>query len=218
MTRAYERSARDRIDVPLRLNELLRQAGEPELDPEVAGGFQIYLDLLMRWNARFNLTAIRDEESILSRHFAESIACARAIPEGVRTLLDFGSGAGFPGVPIALCRPEIAVTLAESQTKKASFLREALRRLGVSAEVHAQRAETLRERFDCVAMRAVDRMEKAVAAGTGLVGPHGWLALMTTDGELPKLEGAVGPDFEWKRIVRLSLSEDGVVALGARVR
>ena len=82
-----------------------------------------------------NSTAIRDEEGILSRHFVESIACACALPAGIFTLLDFGSGAGFPGIPIALCRPEIAVILAESQGKKAAFLQEAVRVLGISAKV-----------------------------------------------------------------------------------
>ncbi|MGB9145730.1 MAG: 16S rRNA (guanine(527)-N(7))-methyltransferase RsmG, partial [Acidobacteriaceae bacterium] len=81
-----------------------------------------YLALLLRWNARMNLTAVRDPESILRRHFAESLFAAEHIPPGVATLLDFGSGAGFPGIPIAIARPEIAVTLAESQNKKAAFL------------------------------------------------------------------------------------------------
>ena len=87
---------------------------------------------------------MRDEQGILSRHFVESIVVARELPQGIRTLLDFGSGAGLPGIPIALCRPEIAVTLAESQGKKAAFLQEAVRVLAISAMVHAGRAETLR--------------------------------------------------------------------------
>jgi 16S rRNA (guanine527-N7)-methyltransferase len=107
--------------VPLRLNGLLTEAGLEAVDSVLAGGFEAYLSLLLRWNARVNLTAVRDEGGILSRHFVESIACARALPAGIATLLDFGSGAGFPGIPIALCRPEIAVTLAESQGKKAAF-------------------------------------------------------------------------------------------------
>src|SRR5207342_666778 len=110
-------------------------------DAGLAGQFQAYLELLLRWNARLNLTAIRDQEGILSRHFVESIACARAVPEEVATLLDFGSGAGFPGIPIALCRPEIVVTLAESKAKKAAFLQEALRTLALRANVRAKRAE-----------------------------------------------------------------------------
>jgi len=94
----------------------------------LASEFGAYAALLIRWNARMNLTAVRDEEGILRRHFAESIVCARILPPGITTLLDFGSGAGFPGLPIALCRREIAVTLAESQGKKVAFLREAAAR------------------------------------------------------------------------------------------
>lgn len=199
-----------------RLNELLRAAGILELEPEVAGRFEAYLALLVRWNARLNLTAIRDQEGILSRHFVESIACAQAIPEGVRTLLDFGSGAGFPGIPIALCRPEISVTLSESQGKKAAFLREAVRTLGLSAVVHGQRAEMLESTFDCVVMRAVDRMEKAVSSASRLVSPHGCLVLMVTGAELAGLQTAAGGDFVWSQTARLPLSNDGLIAVGTR--
>jgi 16S rRNA (guanine527-N7)-methyltransferase len=152
-----------------KLNALLTEVGHGPLDPSLITRFQDYLSLLLRWNARVNLTAIRDEDGILSRHFVESIACARALPAEIRTLLDFGSGAGFPGIPIALCRPEIAVTLAESQGRKAAFLQEAVRVLGISATVHAGRAEALTTPFDCVVLRAVDRMESAVQSAAQLV-------------------------------------------------
>ena len=200
-----------------RLNELLTSAGLPELDAGLAGRFETYLELLMRWNTRLNLTAIREREGILSRHFVESIACARAIPEGVATLLDFGSGAGFPGIPIALCRPEIAVTLAESQAKKAAFLQEAMRTLALRANVHAKRAETLASSFDCVTMRAVDRMERAVAAAAGgLVSAGGWLVLMVTGSELPALRVAAGETFDWTAVLKLASSEDRVIAIARR--
>ena len=123
----------------IRLNALLAEAGLAPLDPAQTERFEAYLSLILRWNARVNLTAIRDEDGILRRHFVESIACARALPAGIATLLDFGSGAGFPGIPIALCRPEIAVTLAESQGKKAAFLREALRQLGLATRQSGER-------------------------------------------------------------------------------
>jgi 16S rRNA (guanine527-N7)-methyltransferase len=97
----------------------------------------------MKWNARMNLTAARKPEEIVRRHFVESIFAAQQIPKHVKTLLDFGSGAGFPGIPIAICRPKIGVTLAESQGKKAAFLREAVRTLGLKAEVWAGRVEEM---------------------------------------------------------------------------
>jgi 16S rRNA (guanine527-N7)-methyltransferase len=171
-----------------RLNQLLEAAGHPRLAPETAEKFAAYLTLLQKWNAKTNLTAIRDEEGILSRHFLESILCARSLPENVSSLLDFGSGAGFPGLPIAIIRSEIAVTLAESQNKKAAFLREAVRTLGLSVKVHAARAETLAQKFDVVTLRAVDNMAAAIPAAFHLLNPTGWLAVLTTTDDAPSIE------------------------------
>jgi 16S rRNA (guanine527-N7)-methyltransferase len=199
-----------------RLNALLAESQLPLLDPQTVHRFEEYLSLFLRWNARINLTAIRDEDGILRLHFLESIACARALPKGIATLLDFGSGAGLPGIPIALCRPEIAVTLAESKGKKAAFLREAVRVLGISAKVHAERAEALRTVFDCVVLRAVERMPQAVSVAARLVGPGGWLALMTTRAEFRGLQAAAGGGFSWSEPVRLPGSEDRLLALGRR--
>ena len=202
----------------LRLNSLLAEAGQAPLDAAETGRFEELLSLILRWNARMNLTAIRDEEGILSRHFVESICCARALPAGIATLLDFGSGAGFPGIPIALCRPEIRVTLAESQGKKAAFLQEAVRVLGISASVHAQRVELLAGPFDCVTMRAVDRMAQAVKTAARLVRSGGWLALMSTEGELEGLQAAAGEEFSWPRTSPLPGGGDRILAIGERQR
>lgn len=203
-------------DTVTRLNPLLIHRGLAPLDLMTGVHFAQYLRLMMRWNARLNLSSIRDEEGILSRHFVESIACARALPAGISTLLDFGSGAGFPGIPIALCRPEIAVTLAESQAKKAAFLQEAIRALLISATVHAGRAEMLGCAFDCVTLRAVDRMPQAVKAAARLVGSAGWLTLMTTRGDIARLKAAAGAEFCWPHMVQLSGSEDRLILLGTR--
>jgi 16S rRNA (guanine527-N7)-methyltransferase len=200
----------------IRQNCLLAEAGLEPLDPVLVGSFEEQLSLILRWNARINLTAIRDVEGILTRHFVESIACARALPAGIATLLDVGSGAGFPGIPIALCRPEIAVTLAESQGKKAAFLSEAVRVLGVAAKVHSGRAEALRAVFDCVTLRAVDKMGLAVQAAARLVRPGGWLVLMTTGKELDALKAAAGAEFAWAETHSLPGGKDRLLALGAR--
>ncbi len=199
-----------------RLNRILENAGLARLDDRMAEQFVIYSSLILRWNARLNLTAIRTEDAIFSNHLMESIACARALPKGTATLLDLGSGAGLPGIPIALCRPEIAVTLAESQGKKAAFLQEAARTLGLTVKVHADRAETLRELFDCVTLRAVDKMSRAVATAAALVRPGGWLVPMTTNTELPKLQEAAGPEFSWSLSVPLPQSTDRIIALATR--
>jgi 16S rRNA (guanine527-N7)-methyltransferase len=202
--------------VARRLNELLAEAGQAELDSATAARFEAYFHLLVRWNSRMNLTALRDGEKIFSRHFVESIACARALPAGIVSLLDFGSGAGFPGLPIALCRPEVEVTLAESQGKKAAFLREAVRTLGIRVAVHGGRAEALEQQFDCVTLRAVDRMEEAVRAGAGLVGPGGWLAVLTTEAESAEMRAAAGPGFDWEAAVGLPGGESRTLVMGYR--
>jgi 16S rRNA (guanine527-N7)-methyltransferase len=237
------------VSVGVRLNALLTEAAQAPLDPAQSEQFEAYLSLILRWNLGVNLTAIRDEDGILRRHFVESITCARALPAGIATLLDFGSGAGFPGIPIALCRPEIAVTLAESQGKKAAFLREALRQLGLATRqsgerldpeggggfnprirplestlalalagcsVHSGRAEVLRIVFDCVTLRAVDRMEVAVQAAARLVRPGGWLALMTPGRELNALKAAAGPEFAWPEVHPQPGGEDRLLAIGKR--
>jgi 16S rRNA (guanine527-N7)-methyltransferase len=151
----------------------------------------VYLDLLLRWNARTNLTAIRDPEEIVRRHFGESlfvgIHIAPLLPSPA-TLLDFGSGAGFPGLPIQLLLPELHVTLAESQGKKASFLREAVRTLSLKTEVWAKRVEEmpLDRRFQCVTLRAVDNMAVALEAVPARILPSGILAVLGGEAIFPE--------------------------------
>jgi 16S rRNA (guanine527-N7)-methyltransferase len=199
-----------------RLKQLLEAARLEPIDSATAVKFQTHLDVLMRWNERMNLTAIRNPDDILSRHFVESIACAQSLPQGIKTLLDFGSGAGFPGIPIALCRPEIAVTLAESQSKKSAFLREALRSTGIECRVFTGRAEMIGETFDCVTLRAVDRMESAIRAAARMVSGGGFLTLMVTVGETLASQTAAGDEFAWLAPLQIPLSTDRVVLLGRR--
>jgi 16S rRNA (guanine527-N7)-methyltransferase len=135
--------------------------------PQITAQLTLYLTLILKWNARTNLTAIRTPEEIVRRHFGESLFAGLHLGP-CSTLLDFGSGAGFPGIPIQLLHPEISVTLAESQGKKAAFLREAVRTLGLDSEVWPDRVESMppNRQFDTVALRAVDGMDEAVAEAT----------------------------------------------------
>ncbi len=144
-----------------------------------------YLDVLLRWNARTNLTAIRAPEEIVKRHFGESLftathLAARLAPAA--SLLDFGSGAGFPGLPIRLLIPTLHVTLAESQGKKAAFLREAVRVLALTSpvEIWPRRVNALppAQRFDVVTLRAVDNMPHALSEARSRLAVGGLLAVL----------------------------------------
>lgn len=204
--------------VQARFAAVVAEAGLEPLTAQQQEQFGAYFDLFVRWNGRTNLSAIREEDGILRRHFLECVGCARMLPAGLKTVLDFGSGGGFPGVPVAICRPELAVTLAESQGKKAAFLQEVVRTLGLSARVHSGRAESLARSFDCVTLRAVDRMEAAVWAAATLVSPGGWMALMTTREDVPGLAKAAGEGFAWEAELGLPGSERGILARGRRIQ
>jgi len=157
--------------------------GCDDVPENLYGQLAAYLRLLLKWNARTNLSAIREPGEIVRRHFGESLFAARQLG-ACATLLDFGSGAGFPGLPMQLLRPGLRVTLAESQNKKAAFLREAVRTLGLTTEVWAGRVAAMpaERRFDVVALRAVDRMEAAIEEEAArAVRGAGRMLLMTTE-------------------------------------
>jgi 16S rRNA (guanine527-N7)-methyltransferase len=183
----------------------------------LAGQLALYLDLLLKWNARTNLTAIRTPEEMVRRHFADSLFCAARIAASAHTLLDFGSGGGFPGIPVALARPELAVTLAESQGKKASFLREAVRSLGIGSEVWPQRVEAMEPGrvFDAVTLRAVDGMAEACRAAAARVATGGQMLIFSTEKLAGEQQGAL-PEICWAEPVRLAHAEQGLLLLGTR--
>jgi len=125
-------------------------------DPGWRAPLAKYLDLLLLWNRKINLTAVREPAEIVVRHFADSFAALHDIPESAQSLLDVGSGAGFPGALLALARRNLAVTLLESSHKKAAFLATVKRELGLTnVVVEARRLEEVPETpFDIVISRA----------------------------------------------------------------
>lgn len=165
-----------------RIVALLEPYMEFALSPAQLGQVSTYLDLLLRWNAKMNLTSVREPEYIVSRHFGESFFLAAKLfgrgrlaagsPASSRALeiVDVGSGAGFPGIPIKVAQPELKVTLVEAQHRKAVFLREVVRALAVDVEVKNVRAEDLPSGCaDVVTLRAVEKFESILPTAAGLV-------------------------------------------------
>jgi 16S rRNA (guanine527-N7)-methyltransferase len=185
--------------------------GEPG-SPQLIAQVQVYLDLLLRWNARTNLTAVRDPEQIVTRHFGESLFAARvlrdagALAASDLTLADVGSGPGFPGIPIKLLAPELSLTLIESQNKKSSFLREVIRTLGVDrAEVFNGRAENWNYTAGIVTLRAVEKFETVLPIAASLVAPGGTLYLLIAAGQLAAAQRSLGS--QWRLSVPAPIPE-----------
>ena len=143
-----------------------------------------YLELLLKWNARMNLTSVREPEQIITRHFGESLFAALHIfhdSKSSSTLADVGSGAGFPGVPIAVVRPQVQVSLLEAHGKKATFLKEVLRGAGIrNASVFEGRAEAYGHQAEVVTLRAVEHFAGILPVSGGLVQEGGKLAALVS--------------------------------------
>src|SRR5712691_8906586 len=120
-----------------------------------------HFELLVRWNQKLNLTRIRSVKEVVRFHYCESLYVAATLPRGSRRVVDVGSGAGFPGIPVAVLRPELSVDLIESHQRKAVFLREAARNLP-NVRVLARRAEDCQNGYDWMIARAV-RTEKVLS-------------------------------------------------------
>lgn len=142
-----------------------------------------YLDLLLRWNRRINLTAVRTPEECVTRHFGESLFLAARMPLAGH-LLDIGSGAGFPGLVLKIAVPSLNVTLLEPASKKRAFLKEVLRACGMhGVEVRAERLEQIvvalrgQPAFDVATARAVGRLSALVPAAARCVRAGGRLCL-----------------------------------------
>jgi 16S rRNA (guanine527-N7)-methyltransferase len=148
-----------------------------ELDDGVIEPLLDYVDLLLRWNATYNLTAVRDADDVIVRHLLDSLAVLAHV--GGRSLVDLGSGAGLPGIPLALAKPGLAVCLVDSNGKKARFLREAVRQLRLAqVRVFEGRAEAATGVYDCVTARAFATLADMLGWGGHLLAPEGrWLAL-----------------------------------------
>ncbi len=165
-----------------------------------------YVALLTKWNRSYNLTAIREPHAMVSHHLLDSLAVLPHLPLGAQgRLADAGTGAGLPGIPLALARPGWHVALIESNQKKAAFLRQATIELGMkNVEVHEGRAEAWRPAvlFAVVISRAFAELTEFVAACRHLLDAGGTLAAMK--GKRPDKEvEQLPPDVRCKSIVSL---------------
>jgi 16S rRNA (guanine(527)-N(7))-methyltransferase RsmG len=136
--------------------ELLAREYAPygALTAEQIDQLEAHYNLLVRWNARLNLTRIDSVEEAVRLHYCESLFVGTKLPTGPLRIVDVGSGAGFPGIPISVLRPECTVTLVESHNRKAVFLREATRNLK-NVVVVTDRAENLKPEYEWLVARAV---------------------------------------------------------------
>jgi 16S rRNA (guanine527-N7)-methyltransferase len=205
----------------LRIAELLAPFTGREIPTAATlGMLQRYLELLLRWNVRVNLTAVREPEAIVARHFGESLFAARVLlrkADAASKVADVGSGAGFPGIPLKLFAPGIGLTLIESHNKKAVFLREVVRTLALEGvEVFGGRAEQWGKTADLVTLRAVEQFERALPTVARLVAPAGRLGLLIGAGQVPAAQEALGADWVWQKPVLVPESESRVVLAGQR--
>jgi 16S rRNA (guanine527-N7)-methyltransferase len=198
-----------------RIGGLLRPyLGGRELTPSQLDKISTYIDILMKWNERMNLTSIRDPQQIVRRHFGESLFAATELlaPNASQTLIDVGSGAGFPGLPMKIYAPELNLTLVEAHSKKNTFLREIVRSLELSeVEVYLGRAEEYPRKAELVTMRAVEKFEVVLPVSSRLAEEGGRLALMIGRGQVAAAQQAL-PGV-WSEPVTIPESADRVVAV-----
>lgn len=181
---------------------------KPEFDTLLAGAglteyshlyepLSQYCDMLLDWNSRMNLTAIRDPHGVAEKHFVDSLLPLTLvdIPQGA-TLVDVGTGAGFPGIPMKLARPDIKLTLLDSQQKRLTFLAAVCEGLGIEAELVHIRAEDAgrspdhREKYHVAVSRAVAGLSALAEYCLPLVGVGGkMLALKGSGGEEEAAQG-----------------------------
>ncbi len=151
-----------------------------DLPAALAAPLLAYLALLARWNATYNLTAIRDPREMVAKHLLDSLAMQPFVRD-LRSLADLGTGPGLPGIPLAIATPALEVTLVESNGKKARFLREAARQLGLgNVRVAESRIEAFRPGtpFDAITARALATLPLILELGGHLPGPDGRLLAM----------------------------------------
>ena len=177
------------------------------MEPRLIDGLETYFQLLTKWNAKINLTAFRltpeGDDAAIDRLLIEPVVAARYIPENARTLLDAGSGGGSPAIPLKLASTNLSLRMVEVKTRKAVFLREAVRALGLrDAEVETSRFEELlpraelHEAVDLVSIRAVRIDIRTLNSLQAFLRPGGKL-LLFRGASKSDLEDSPPPPLSW---------------------
>lgn len=181
-----------------------------------------YVDLLLRWNQKINLTSISTPEECITRHFGESFLASRLL-ELRGSLLDIGSGAGFPGLALKLISSQLDVVLLEPIAKKRAFLKEVARACGmVTVQVIGSRLDEFvlaepGKTFNIITARAVGGLELLVPAATALLRPDGHLCLWLGSQQVQKIQRA-NPELQWLEPMPIPLSQDRVILAGVQRR
>ena len=199
------------------LRQLLAPFGL-ELSARQTGQLITYLDLLLRWNRKINLTAIRSAEECVTRHFGESLYLSRLLGLQGR-LLDIGSGAGFPGLALKIVSPSLVVTLLEPAAKKRAFLKEVTRVCSMdSVEVRPERLENFVVsdpglRFETVTSRAVGGLDRLVPRAVKCLTAGGHMCLWLTRSQVPD-PALIGAPLKWDEPVPVPLGRERVILVG----
>jgi 16S rRNA (guanine527-N7)-methyltransferase len=200
------------MPVPAWFSETLAREIKPwaTLTVDQIGQLYQHFELLEHWNKRMNLTAIESGPEMVIRHYCEALFFGLHLPGDLHSIADMGSGAGFPGIPMAVLRENWGITLIESNQRKAVFLREASRTLG-NVVVLSSRAEDLAEKFDCLVSRAVAAGD--VLALIPRLAPR--IGLMVGEDDIPALQAA--KHVAWAEPVRLPWGDRRICMFGEYV-
>jgi 16S rRNA (guanine527-N7)-methyltransferase len=229
MTQARDRRVSSLLNSTMeveRIATLVRPFLAAPLEMPQLAAISIYVDLLLRWNARLNLTAVREPINIVTRHIGESLFCAAHLvrPDASAPyVIDVGSGAGFPGLPLKIYAAHLRLTLIEAQHKKATFLKEVIRALHLrDTDVFAGRAECFPGRGQLVIMRAVERFEQAIPVAAALLEQPASLAPRQEPSRLALLISAaqaesarkILPEFRWNEPEPIPQSNARILLVG----
>ncbi|MGH9698477.1 MAG: 16S rRNA (guanine(527)-N(7))-methyltransferase RsmG [Candidatus Acidiferrales bacterium] len=188
------------------------------VSPELCSRIRLYIDLLLLWNRQISLTTVTKPEEILRFHFGESVFAANAFRVERGRLADVGTGAGFPGMPLKLVRPELELLLIESNSRKTVFLQEVVRAMSLEqVKVIRSRAKDFTEedqKFDIVTARAVGRYDELVPWATRQLAPDGRMILWLGEADVRVISAT--PGWEWSDPVLIPSSKNRYLLQGAK--